>query len=159
MPRSRRLSEIYEATEELHLICLLADYELLDYDDAAKEEKWKKAMNEEIEAIEKNQTWKLANLPKDKKSIGVKWVYKHKKNEKGEVTRYKARLVAKGYKQKIEIDYDEVFAPVIRMETIRLIISIAAQNNWWIYQMDVKSTFLNGILEEEIYVEQSKSLL
>ena len=72
VPRSRRLSEIYEATEEFHLICFIADYEPLAYDDAAKEEKWNKAMNEEIEAIEKNQTWELANLPKDKKSIGVK---------------------------------------------------------------------------------------
>ena len=83
-------------------------------------------MNEEIEAIEKNQTQELANLPNDKKSIGVKWVYKAKKNEKGEVTRYKTRLVAKGYKQKAGIDYGEVFAPVICIETIRLIIFITA---------------------------------
>ena len=72
--KSRRLFEIYEATEELHFICLLADYKLLAYDDVAEEEKWKKAMNGEIEAVKKNQTWELANLPKDKKSIGIKWV-------------------------------------------------------------------------------------
>jgi hypothetical protein len=86
--------------------------------------------------------------------MGVKWVYKTKKNEKGEVQRYKARLVAKGYKQRKGIDYGEVFAPVARLETIRLMISLAAQYRWKIYQLDVKSAFLNGFLEEEIYVEQ-----
>ena len=84
----------------------------------------------------------------------MKWVYKAKKNAKGEVKRYKARLVAKGYSQRADIDYDEVFAPVARLETVRLIISLAAQNSWKIYQMDVKSAFLNGVLEEEVYIEQ-----
>ena len=81
------------------------------------------------------------------------WVYKKKTNAEGEVERYKARLVVKGYKQKEGIDYDEVFAPVTRMETIRLLISLAAQHRWTILQMDVKSAFLNGVLEEEVYVE------
>ncbi|WP_177314016.1 reverse transcriptase domain-containing protein, partial [Plesiomonas shigelloides] len=84
----------------------------------------------------------------------LKWVYKIKRNAKGEVERNKARLVAKGYNQRQGIDYDEVFAPVARLETIRLIISLAAQNAWKIYQMDVKSAFLNGLLEEEVYIEQ-----
>jgi len=84
----------------------------------------------------------------------VKWVFKVKKNAKGEVERFKARLVAKGYSQRPGIDYGEVFAPVARLETIRMIISLAAQKKWRIYQMNVKSTFLNGILKEEVYVEQ-----
>ena len=75
-------------------------------------------------------------------------------NAQGEIERYKARLVAKGYMQKAGIDYEEVFAPVARMETIRLLISLAAQNKWSIFQMDVKSAFLNGVLEEEVYIEQ-----
>ena len=75
------------------------------------------------------------------------------KNVEGEVERYKARLVVKGYKHKEGIGYDEVFAPVTRMETIRLLISLAAQHRWTILQMDVKSSFLNGVLEEEVYVE------
>ena len=86
--------------------------------------------------------------------IGVKWVYKKKTNAEGEVERYKARLVVKGYKQREEINYDEVFALVTRMETIRLLISLAAQHRWTILQMDVKSAFLNGVLEEKVYVEQ-----
>lgn len=78
-----------------------------------------------------------------------------KKNSSGKVERYKARLVAKRYSQKAGIDYDELFAPVARLETIRLLISIAAQNRWKLYQMDVKSAFLNGFLEEDVYIEQS----
>ncbi|GJT82606.1 retrovirus-related pol polyprotein from transposon TNT 1-94 [Tanacetum coccineum] len=109
---------------------------------------------EEIKSIEKNDMWELTTLQKGQKAIGVKWVYKAKKNAKGEVEKYKARLVAKGYKQKHGIDYEEVFAPVARLETIRMIIAIAAQYRWKIHQMDVKSAFLNGLLEEEVYVEQ-----
>ena len=111
-------------------------------------------MDDEIKSIEKNDTWELTTLPKGQKAIGVKWVYKAKKNAKGEVEKYKARLVAKGYKQKHGIDYEEVFAPVARLETIRMIIAIAAQYRWKIHQMDVKSASLNGLLEEEVYVEQ-----
>ena len=75
-------------------------------------------------------------------------------NVQGEIKRYKAQLVAKGYKQRERVDYAEVFAPVTRMETIRLLISIAAQNKWPIFQMDVKSAFLNGVLKEEVYIAQ-----
>jgi hypothetical protein len=96
----------------------------------------------------------LTNIPKKQKPIGVKWVFKAKNNAKGEIERYKARLVVKGYSQRPGIDYGEVFAPIARLETIRMVISLAAQNKWKIYQMDVKFAFLNGILEEEIYVEQ-----
>ncbi|GKV33369.1 hypothetical protein SLEP1_g41889 [Rubroshorea leprosula] len=97
---------------------------------AAVDKKWKHAMDEEIKAIQKNGTWELVTLPEGQKAIGVKWVYKVKKNAQGKVEKYKARLVAKGYIQEYGIDYDEVFAPVARLETIRLIISLAAQNKW-----------------------------
>ncbi|KAJ4703078.1 Retrovirus-related Pol polyprotein from transposon TNT 1-94 [Melia azedarach] len=112
------------------------------------------AMNEEIKAIVKNDTWELVSLSKGHKAIGVKWVYKAKQNSKGEIERYTARLVAKGYSQRAGIDYDEVFAPVARLETVRLIISLAVQNKWKIHQMDEKSAFLNGVLEEEVYIQQ-----
>ncbi|KAE8727985.1 hypothetical protein F3Y22_tig00004899pilonHSYRG00012 [Hibiscus syriacus] len=126
----------------------------MSFQEAVQEKKWRDAMDEEIKAIEKNDTWELTSLPKGHKAIGVKWVYKTKQNAKGEIERHKARLVAKGYSQKAGIDYDEVFAPVARLETIRLIISLAAQNKWKIQQMDVKSAFLNGVLEEELYIQQ-----
>jgi Reverse transcriptase (RNA-dependent DNA polymerase) len=93
-------------------------------------------------------------LPKGSQPIGVKWVFKKKINAQCEIERYKARLVAKGYKQKAGIDYDKVFAPVARIEIIRLLISQADQFKWPIFQMDVKSTFLNGVLKEDIYIEQ-----
>ncbi|CAM8953275.1 unnamed protein product [Rhodiola kirilowii] len=111
-------------------------------------------MDEEIGAIKKNYTWELTDLPEGHKAIGVKWVYKTKTNQDGEVEKYKARLVSKAYKQRYGIDYDEVFAPVARVDTIRLLTAIAAQNQWKIYQMDVKSAFLNGYLEEEVYIDQ-----
>ena len=84
----------------------------------------------------------------------MKWVFKKKMNAQGKIERYKARLVAKGYKQNAGINYDEVFALVARMKTIRLLISQEAQFKWPIFQMDVKSTFLNGVLGEEVYLEQ-----
>ncbi|KAL0448352.1 UNVERIFIED_CONTAM: Retrovirus-related Pol polyprotein from transposon TNT 1-94 [Sesamum latifolium] len=125
----------------------------LTFDEAMQDKRWRKAMDED-KSIEKNNTWELSSLPKDHKAIGVKWVYKVKKNAQGMVEKFKARLVVKGYKQKHGVDYDEVFAPVARMETIRLLIALAAQIKWNIYQLDVKSTFLNGYLEEEVYVKQ-----
>lgn len=84
----------------------------------------------------------------------MKWVYKTKLNEKGDIDKYKARLVEKGFSQQPGIDFGENFAPVARLDTMRAILAIATQNKWKVYQIDVKSTFLNGILEEEIYVEK-----
>ncbi|CAJ2640870.1 unnamed protein product [Trifolium pratense] len=156
-PHFRSLQEIYEVTENqdnLTLFCLFADCEPMNFQEAFEKKTWRTAMDEEIKAIKKNETWELVSLPKGHKAISVKWVYKAKKNSKGEVERYKARLVAKGYSQRAGIDYDEVFAPVARLETVRLIISLAAQNKWKIHQMDVKSAFLNGVFDEEVYIEQ-----
>ncbi|RVW40116.1 Retrovirus-related Pol polyprotein from transposon TNT 1-94 [Vitis vinifera] len=116
--------------------------------------KWHKAMNEEIGSIEKNNSWELVELPKWQKSIGVKWVYKTKLNKDGGVDKYKARLVVKGYKQEFGVDYKKVFAPVAKLDTIRLVLSMAAQNSWSIHQLDVKSAFLHGELEEEVYIDQ-----
>jgi transposase InsO family protein len=121
---------------------------------AVKESKWRKAMDAEITAIEKNDTWELCNLPKGQNTIGVKWVYKTKLKENSEVDKHKARLVAKGYKQEFGVDYKEVFALVARHDTIRLVIALAAQNSWPFFQLDVKSTFLHGDLKEEAFIDQ-----
>ncbi|KAK4397351.1 Retrovirus-related Pol polyprotein from transposon RE2 [Sesamum angolense] len=116
-------------------------------------------MEEEIKMIEKNNTWELADRPKDKEVIGVKWIYKTKLNADGSIQKHKARLVAKGYSQLPGIDYTETFAPVARLDTIRALIAIAANKKWKIHQMDVKSAFLNGYIDEEIYVEQPQGFI
>ena len=124
------------------------------FQEAAQEETWIEAMNEEIKMIEKNHTWKLVDKPQDKEVIGLKWVYKVKHNDDGSINKYKARLVAKGYAQQPGIDFNETYAPVVRMETIRTVLALAAQHQLPVFQLDVKSAFLNGELEEEVYVEQ-----
>lgn len=111
-------------------------------------------MDMEIGAILKNETWELVDAPKQAKIIGVKWVYKTKLNENGEVDKCKARLVAKGYAQEKGVDYNEVFAPVARWDTIRTVIALAARNGWTLFQLDVKSAFLYGELNEDVYIAQ-----
>ncbi|RVW45687.1 Retrovirus-related Pol polyprotein from transposon TNT 1-94 [Vitis vinifera] len=123
-----------------------------DYE-AVKSANWRLAMNNEIKSIEKNQTWTLTEQSVGAKRIGVKWVYKTKYNEHGKIDKYKAHFVAKWYSQKYGVDYTEVFALVARMDTVRMIIALAAQKNWTIFQLDVKSTFLHGELSEDVYVE------
>lgn len=157
----RSLREIYEHNEGENNVgqtSLFALYSHVDdpihFEEAIKEEKWVQTMDEEIDAIEKNETLELVSLPQGKEVIGVKWVYKTKLNANGDLQKHKARLVAKCYSQQPGVDYNETFAPVARLDTVRTILAIAAQNKWAIYQMDVKSAFLNGILEEEVYVEQ-----
>ncbi|WZY76517.1 hypothetical protein YC2023_022901 [Brassica napus] len=126
------------------------------FEDAEKEQKWREAMEEEIKSIQKNQTWELCLLPDGAKCIGVKWIYKTKLNEHGEINKHKARLVAKGYSQEHDIEYTEVYAPVARMDTIRAILATAAQMSWEIHQLDVKSAFLHGVLTEDVYIQQPK---
>lgn len=122
--------------------------------EAMKNEKWRKAMDSEIIAIERNDTWELKKLPVGGKTITVKQVYKTKLNENGEVNKYKAWLVAKGYSQQHGVDYIEVFAPMARLNTIHMIIALAAQRQWMIYQLNVKSTFLHEELTKEVFMEQ-----
>lgn len=121
--------------------------------EALTDEKWKQAMNVEMEALEKNKTWELVKLPTGKKPVGCKWVYTVKYRADGSIERYKARLVAKGYTQTYGIDYQETFAPVAKMNTVRVLLSLAANYNWDLQQFDVKNAFLHGELEEEIYMD------
>jgi transposase InsO family protein len=139
--------------EQTHL-ALSSTIEPTCFEEANKDEFWNKAMDEELDQIEKNDTWELVPRPKDKNVIDTKWVYMNKLNEDGQVTRNKARLVCKGYAQVEGIDFEETFSPVSRMEAIRLLLAYACSKNIKVYQMDVKSTFLNGELEEEVYIEQ-----
>lgn len=124
------------------------------FEEAAKHTEWKEAMEEEIRMIEKNQTWELVKRPLNKNVVGVKWIYRLKTDANGNTVKHKARLVARGFTQQHGVDYLETFAPVSRHETIRLLLAVAAQRKWKLFQLDVKSAFLDGKLEEEIYAEQ-----
>ncbi|GAB2294687.1 hypothetical protein Dimus_038315 [Dionaea muscipula] len=111
-------------------------------------------MQEELNEFERNQVWELVPRPKHQNVVGTKWVFRNKMDENDIIVRNKERLVAQGYSQHKGIDFDETFAPVARLETIRLFLAYAAHKKFKVYQMDVKSAFLNGLLEEEVYVEQ-----
>jgi len=121
--------------------------------EALKDENWIQAMNEEMSALEKNQTWEIVDRPLDKKSVGCKWVFSLKYKSDGTLDCYKARLVAKGYTQTYGVDYEETFAPVAKMNTVRIILSLATYFGWELQQFDVKNAFLHGNLEAEIYME------
>jgi len=123
-------------------------------DEALADPSWVNAMQDELTQFERNKVWELVPRPHHKTVIGTKWVYRNKMDERGVVTRNKARLVALGYRQEDGIDYDETFAPVARLEAIRMFLAFSAHKGFKVYQMDVKSAFLNGKLEEKVYVEQ-----
>ncbi|KAH9780091.1 hypothetical protein KPL71_007943 [Citrus sinensis] len=125
----------------------------------ANDQKWIATMKDELKMIEKNQTWELEDRPEHKKAIGVKWVYRTKLNPDGSVNKHKASLIFKGYAQMFGVDFSETFAPIARLDTIRMSLALAAQQGWVIHQMDVKSAFLNGYLEEEIFVEQPEGFV
>ena len=144
---TRSLEEIYQRSN-------VAVCEPENYEDAQMNPAWQEAMKEEIHMIEKNHTWELVDRPADKNIIGVKWIFRTKLNADSSINKFKARLVVKGYAQVYGVDYSDTFAPVERMDTIRLLLAVAAHKNWKVFQMDVKSVFLNGDLQEEIYVEQ-----
>ena len=120
----------------------------------AEEGAWRRAMDEEMASIVANKTWRLTELPAGHKAIGLKWVYKLKRDAGGNVQKHKACLVAKGFVQKQGVDFEEVFAPVARLESVRLLVALAAHEGWRVHHMDVKSAFLNGDLKEEVYVMQ-----
>ncbi|GJY12432.1 retrovirus-related pol polyprotein from transposon TNT 1-94 [Tanacetum coccineum] len=138
--------------------CLFADFlskiEPKKVSEALKHPGWIDAMQEELNQFYRNKVWTLVPLPYGKIAIGSKWVFRNKKDEHGTTTKNKARLVAQGYSQEEGIDYDETFAPVARMEAIRIFLAFATYMNFKVYQMDVKSAFLNGKLKEEVYVKQ-----
>jgi hypothetical protein len=133
---------------------LLAAEEPATFGEAEHHQEWRHAMLEEISSIEDNKTWRLVDLPPGHRANGLKWVYKIKKDAGGMITKHKARLVAKGYAQQPGVDFDEVFAPVARLESVRMLLTRAAQAGWPVHHMDVKSAFLNGELTEEVYVKQ-----
>ncbi|GKA82599.1 zinc finger, CCHC-type containing protein [Tanacetum coccineum] len=156
----KNLTEIYENTHEVETEnLLLMEEEPRTYKEASTDKKWIEAMKIELDSINKNNTWALTTLPPNQKAIGLKWVFKTKRDAKGNIIKYKARLVAKGYVQEQGIDFDEVFAPVARIETVRLILALAAYHGWQVHHLDVKSAFLHGNLKEEVYVTQPEGFV
>ena len=123
------------------------------YKKAASDPCWQQAMKEELQAFESTHTWDLVDPPSDKTLVDCKWIYKIKTRSDGSVEIYKARLVARGFTQEYGIDYEETFAPVARVTSVRALLSIAAAKRWGLSQMDVKNAFLNGDLEEEVYMK------
>ena len=117
-------------------------------------EQWKDATESEYNSLLKNKTWELVNLPEGRNVVGCKWLFKIKRKADGSVSRYKARLVAQGYSQEAGLDYDEVFAPVAKYNSIRSVLAIANQLDMEVHQMDVKTAFLNGDLDNEIFMKQ-----
>jgi hypothetical protein len=132
----------------------LLEEEPTTFEEVAQKGQWKEAMAEEHQSIMKNEVWEIVPRPKEKSVVTSKWVYKIKHATDRSMDKYKARFVARGFSQKEGEDYDETFAPVVRYTSIKVVISLVASMGWNIHQMDVKTTFLNGVIEEEVYIEQ-----
>nr|GEY27799.1 hypothetical protein [Tanacetum cinerariifolium] len=155
----------YDGGKDYKFFIDAKEHELKDLGEAAnykaalldlESDKWLNAMNVEMQSIKDNEVWELVDLPPNGKTIGHKWLFKKKTNMDGAVHTYKARLVAKGFTQTLRIDYEETFSHVADIRAIRILIAITMFNDYEIWQMDVKNTFLNGYLNEEVYMKQPK---
>jgi len=138
---------------------LSIDFEPNSFKEATSHDVWKEAIQKEYDALIKNDTWKPVDPPLGTKPIGCKWVYKNKYKANGSLDKHKARLVAKGFAQKEGVDYEETFSPTTKWATIWTLFALAAQNDWNVHQMDVKTAFLNGDLKENVLCPSLKDLL
>ena len=151
--RSDRVRNIPSHLRDFHCYnTLLSHHVPTSYKEASTNPLWQQAMSDELQALHRAHTWDIVPLPPGKSPIGSKWVYKVKTKSDGTIERYKARLVAKGFNQEYGIDYEETFAPVARVTSVRSLLAIAAIRRWPLFQMDVKNAFLNGDLAEEVYM-------
>jgi hypothetical protein len=142
---------VTHSSRSAHLSCFsntlfVALFEPRDVGHALSDSSWVNAMHKELENFERNQVWTLVDPPRDVNIIGTKWVFKNKQGEDGEVVRNKARLVAQGYSQVEGLDFRESFAPIAHLEAIRILLAFTASKGFNLYQMDVKSAFLNGVI-------------
>jgi hypothetical protein len=137
------------------LMTNIIDSEPSNFEEAANQQVWRDAMVEEHNSIMRNDVWEIVPRPEGKSVVTSRWLYKVKHATDGSVEKYKARFVARGFSQREGVDYEETFAPVARYSSIRAVISIASEMGWSIHQMDVKTAFLNDIIEEEVYIEQA----
>ena len=156
-PRRQRTAPVRYGIDEFVDTAFLDEVQIEEptgIEEALKDQEWKEAADSEYQSLMENETWKLVKLPTGRKPVGCKWIFKTKCTSDGKVERYKARLVTKGYTQKPGEDYDETFSPVVRYSSIRTLLAFAVQNGMIIHQMDVVTAFLNGTLDEDIYMEQ-----
>lgn len=130
-----------------------ARHVVLTFNQAIKSDHWIKAMNAELDALEENGTWEIFDLPAGKQAIGSKWLYKTKYNPDGAIERYKYRLVILGCRKVYGIDFSDTFAPVAKLTTGRALLAVAAMQDWTVCQMDVRNAFLNGDLDEVVYMK------
>ncbi len=142
-----------------NVACLDDPLNLCDAMHSEDASKWEAAMQQEYASLMANGTWELVPLPKDRKTVGCKWVFRTKRDASGHIMRHKARLVAKGYSQVEGVDFNETFAPMAKFTTIRCILAIGSTMDLEIHQMDVKTAFLNGELEEDIYMDQPQGFV
>jgi hypothetical protein len=136
------------------LMCDLIENDLTCFEEAIQKKEWADTMTEEYQSIIKNDVWEIVPRSKNKYVISSKWLHKIKHVADGSIEKHKARFVARGFSQKEGIDYEETFAPVARYTSIITIIALATKMKWKLHQMDVKTTFLNGVIEEKVYIEQ-----
>jgi hypothetical protein len=161
-PASRIISNMNERTTRSRVrnnshfahAAFVATFEPKDIGHALFDHNWVDSIHEELENFERNQVWELVDPPPGCKPIGTKWVWKNKEGEKGEVVRNKSRLIAQGFSQKEGINYEETFALVAHLEEIRILLAFFMAKGFKLHQMDVKSAFLNGVLEEKVYVRK-----
>jgi hypothetical protein len=137
----------------LAMVSNIKETEPFTFEEVVGRQVWRDAMMKENNSIMKNDVWKVVPRPKGKSVVTSTWLYKLKYASDGSIEKYKARFVARGFSHVEGVDYDETFAPVARYTSIRAVISIAAKMGWKIHQMDVKTTFLNGLIQEEVYIE------
>jgi hypothetical protein len=130
------------------------DGEPWSFMEAERHTAWNAVMQSEMDAVEKNRTWELADLPRGHSAITLKWVFKMKRDEAGAIVKHKARLVTRGFVQREGIDFDDTFTPMARLESVRLLFALAIQKGWCAHHMDVKSAFLNDDSKEEVCVHQ-----
>ena len=156
----KKTYDSFVAKHYAYMTEIIKDKEPLSFEEANLDKKWQTAMDEEMQAFIENNTWSLVPRVEGKQPIGCKWIYKIKRNVDDSITRYKARIVAKGYAQKYDIDYEEIFSPVVKMTTIRVLLALAVSKRWNLYQLvDVKNAFLNGELEEEVSMDKPQGYM
>lgn len=160
--RSARSNKGIPPKRLIEIMALDNTFEPQSYNEAVTcpdKSKWIQAMNDEINSLYENQTWDLVDLPEGEKGIGCKWTFKIKRDACGKITRYKARLVAQGFSQKFGTDYDEVFAPVAKQTTFKILLAVASAKGMEVKHLDVKTAFLYGELEEVVYMKQPQGFV